>query len=316
MTGRAGFQRKTVWAACVLLCGAVPVLAAGARGTSAYQFLQLGVGARPSAMGGAFAGVGGGVSAVYWNPAGLAGLERCELSMTHALWLEDITYTNLAAGVPALGGTVGVAFNLLATRGIQQADNTGTRLAESYDMVDSMQLVSYARRWGDLSLGVNLKHISSRIENEDSTSYAADLGALYGGLKPMGRTLTLGVAAQNLGTEAKYVEEAAPLPVILRAGAAMDLFKGLLVSADAVYKEEEVRLHAGAEFTTGLGSVDVALRAGYNDESAGALGALSGLTLGMGIRWGDYQLDYAWKSFAELGMTHGITLGIKFGGRL
>lgn len=299
-------------ALCLPLC-APAAYAGDAAGTSAFQFLQLGVGARPSAMGEAFAGVAGDVSSVYWNPAGLAALDRGELSVSHALWLEDITYSSLAGGLPVNGGTVGASFNVLNTGAIDKADNTGLRLGDSYNMAEVMALLSYARQFGALALGANLKFISSRIEEETAQSVAADLGAIYGGLSVRGRRLNLGLAVQNLGPKAEYVSETFSLPVTVRAGAALEAYKGLLLVSDLVYREETVDIHAGAEYSRAFGAVVVAARAGYKDDTVKELGSLSGLTAGLGVGWTDFRLDYAWNSFTDLGATHRLSLGIKFG---
>jgi hypothetical protein len=300
-------------AAALLLC-CNPVFAAGARGTSAFQFLRLGVGARPSAMGEVFAGVAGDVNAVYWNPAGLAGIKRRELSLTHALWLDGITYSNIVCGQPVHGGTVGAAFNVLNSGSIQKADNTGLRLADSYNMAEVMGILSYARGLGNMALGVNLKFISSRIEEETAHAYAADAGVLYSGFRPWGMKLSVGFAVQNLGTKARYVSEAYPLPAIVRAGGALEAGKGLLVVSDLNYAEKDIRIHAGAEYTRAFGAFVAAARAGYKNDTVKELGVLSGLTAGAGLKWNEFQLDYAWNSFTDLGITHRISLGVKFGG--
>ena len=309
----AGGCRTIALAVLAAQCCPGFVFAGSAQGASAFQFLQLGVGARPSAMGEVFAGVAGDVNAVYWNPAGLAALERGEVSMTHALWLEDITYSNIAYGRPALGGSIGAAFNILNTGAIQKADNNGLRLADNYSMSDMFGQVSYARAWGNLALGTNLKYISSRIEEESAHSYAADFGALYSGFRLWGRRLNAGAAVQNLGTKARYVSEENPLPVITRAGVSLELSKSLLLASDMNYTEKDASFRAGAEYTRKLGELLLAARAGYKTDTVKELGALSGLTAGMGIKWSDYQLDYAWNSFTDLGITHRLSLGIKFG---
>ena len=300
-------------AAALMLC-CNPAFAAGARGTSAFQFLQLGVGARPSAMGEVFAGVAGDVNAVYWNPAGLAGMKRRELSLTHALWLDGITYSNIVCGQPVKGGTIGAALNVLNTGSIQKADNTGLRLSDQYSMSEAMGLVSYARGLGEFALGANLKFITSRIEEETAHAFAADVGALYGGFRPWGRKLSVGLAVQNAGTKAKYVAEEYSLPVIVRAGGALEAVKGLLVVSDLNYVEKDINIHVGAEYTRAFGAFVAAARAGYKNDTIKELGALSGLTAGAGLKWNDLQLDYAWNSFTDLGITHRISLGVKFGG--
>lgn len=286
---------------------------AGGPGTGAFQFLQLGVGARPAAMGEVFTGVADDVNAIYWNPAGLAGLERREATLSHALWLEGITYSNAACALPVQGGAVGVAFNVLNSGDIPKADNEGERLSDNYNMLDAMGIISYARGWGELALGVNLKFISSRIEEEYAHSYAMDAGALYSGFRPWGRRLRLGLAVQNAGTKAKYVSEENSLPVIIRAGGALQLFKSLLVASELNYTDKNINSRYGVEYTRAFGAFAVAARAGYKYDTVKELGALSGLTAGMGVKWSDYQLDYAWNSFTDLGVTHRISMGIKFG---
>jgi hypothetical protein len=313
MTAHKNIIRAAALAAACLLRGAASVHAGEGAGASAFQFLQLGVGARPSAMGEVFAGVAGDINSIYWNPAGLAALDRRELSVTHALWLEDITYSNLACGLPVDGGTVGVAFNVLNSGAIDKADNTGLRLSDSYNMSDVMGILSYARPAGGVALGANLKFISSRIEEETARAYAVDLGAQYGGLRLRGRRLSLGLAVQNLGGKAGYVAEKFPLPVTLRAGGALELYKGLLLASDLVYREENADLHAGAEYTRAFGTVLAAARAGYKSDTVKELGALSGLTAGLGLGWSDFRLDYAWNSFTDLGVTHRFSLSVKFG---
>ena len=71
-------------AALVSLLGAVAParaqvsLGSQREGTSSATFLRIGVGARAEGMGEAFVAVANDPSAVFWNPAGLASLQRRE----------------------------------------------------------------------------------------------------------------------------------------------------------------------------------------------------------------------------------------------
>ena len=75
-------------------------------GTSSATFLRIGVGARAVGMGETFVAVANDPSAVYWNPAGLASLQRRELSISHVQWPADVTYEHLTLVLPSrrLGG--------------------------------------------------------------------------------------------------------------------------------------------------------------------------------------------------------------------
>jgi len=53
-------------------------------GTTAGEFLKIGVGSRATAMGGAFVAVSNDVSSLYWNPAGIAKLEKNEILTSHS----------------------------------------------------------------------------------------------------------------------------------------------------------------------------------------------------------------------------------------
>jgi hypothetical protein len=47
------------------------------RGSTAGAMLEIGVGARAEAMGGAFVAIAEDPSALYWNPAGITKLKNC-----------------------------------------------------------------------------------------------------------------------------------------------------------------------------------------------------------------------------------------------
>lgn len=60
------------------------VLNLGYAGEYAGDFLTLGVGARPLAMGGSFAAIADDSTAAYWNPAGLGNLTHSEAGFMHS----------------------------------------------------------------------------------------------------------------------------------------------------------------------------------------------------------------------------------------
>jgi len=61
-------------------------------GTTAAAFLKIGVGGRALGMGQAHATQAEDVTAVFWNPAGLARLEHTQMLFSHFDYLVDMRY--------------------------------------------------------------------------------------------------------------------------------------------------------------------------------------------------------------------------------
>src|SRR5512142_3359573 len=89
-----GLMRK--WLGMAMGCLCLPTLASAAlisgTGTTAATFLKIGLGPRAVALGESYAGVADDVSAVYWNPAGLAELDGPEFTAMHTFWLESMYF--------------------------------------------------------------------------------------------------------------------------------------------------------------------------------------------------------------------------------
>ena len=80
-------------------------------GTTAGQFLKIGVGARANAMGGAYVAVDYGLESSYWNPASIARIPgQGEAAFNHSTWLVDTQYDYAGFSVNSSAGTVGLYF--------------------------------------------------------------------------------------------------------------------------------------------------------------------------------------------------------------
>ncbi|MDI6704536.1 MAG: PorV/PorQ family protein, partial [bacterium] len=175
-------------------------------GITSATFLKIGVGARATGMGEAACAVADDANAIYWNPAGLGFFEEKQVSAMYNILFEDIKHGFVGYTHPFKSCTLGGAINYLDTGEMEKTTRAD----------DLAGYITYARRLGGkLSLGVNLKYIQQRIEEEKATCYGADLGILY---KPF--KLRLGLAVQNIGTKLKFIEEGYSLPLNIKAGAA------------------------------------------------------------------------------------------------
>lgn len=305
-------MRKTPLIITAMTVAAAFALAAEA-GTSTAAFLKIGVGARAAAMGDAAAALAEGPEALYWNPAGLATLERRAVSFTHNEWLADVRYeyAGFSYPFPAVG-TFGLAASLVTMGDLVGRDEQGNYTG-NFSASDLALTVGYGRRlWSFLAAGLTAEYVSSKIEAEEANTFAGGAGVT---VNPPLRGLSAGVSVAHAGGEMTFVEEGAPLPLAVRGGFAYQLpFGGnnhrFTVAADALkYRDTDTYGNAGVEYWL-LNAV--ALRGGYKFNYD-----LDGLTAGMGFRYAPAAAlalgaDYAYGHMGDLGSTHRVTVGVMF----
>ena len=278
-------------------------------GTTSCNFLKMGVGARAAAMGEAYTAVGDDADSLHWNPAGISLLEGASLKAMHNQWFEDVKLDYIGYA-RSLGdkGALGLSAKYLWMGAMEKttaANPAGT--GEDFNAYDAAAAITYANKiGGKLGLGASLKLIRQVIDDEDGNAYAGDIGAIYQATDKM----TLGASVNNIGSEMKLVEEGFPLPAEGRVGAAYKAFKNLLLSADVKSDAENVSAHIGSEIKV---IEALALRAGFKTDTISDIDTMSGLSAGIGINIANLMLDYAWVPYGDLGDTHRISLGLKFG---
>ena len=75
-------------------------------GTSGAQFLQIPVGARAEAMGGAIVGLTDDASSIFWNPAGLLKINNVQAHFSYMNWFDLFDFN--AASLVYNAGEFGV----------------------------------------------------------------------------------------------------------------------------------------------------------------------------------------------------------------
>jgi len=290
-------------AAASLCAGATPARAGEAKvGTSGAQFLKIGAGTRPTAMGDAFTAVADDVNAVYFNPAGLSQLKSAELTAMHTQWFENIDYAFGAFALPTAAGTFAISAATLEVadirkRGLDESDQG------SFTNVDSTYALSYGRRWGDtLSLGATARLIKAQIDSASASSWGGDVGVLK---KFADTPYSVGLAARHFGQEVKFRDEGDPLPFVVDGGASGRFVNDhLLLSLKlSLPRDNDLQYGAGVEWAERASDgFRYAARAGYHTLGTDADGA-SGVTVGAGIGYRRLDLDFAWVPMGDLGNT-------------
>lgn len=294
--------------ACALLFGH-PVWAGGS-GSTAFDFLNITIGARQIAMGGSGVAIADDLYATNINPAALGKLWREETSFLYTRWFQDVSLQYMGYAHPTLRwGTFAASLSRLGYEDIQGFDISGKRTT-SLSARDLMGQFSYGwlafdRIWA----GATLKILQEKLHTNTATAIATDLGILYKpDLEGWPPSSSIGLSIRNIGTRPRFIEESADLPLTLQVGAAFrPFFEGLTLSTDLTKERaKNVTAQLGLEY---LARGILAFRIGYN--STYDIG--SGIGFGFGLRAWDLQFDYAFAGFSDLGNTHHFGLTFRFG---
>lgn len=306
-----------------------PAAAAGP-GTTAAPFLLLGYGSRPLGLGEAYVAVADDVSALHYNPAGLAfpatpfqgpSPRAYEALYSHSLHLEGISIDQL--------GFIKRPFGLSVTH--LRVPDLERRTAETADpeggfgATDLGVGLSYGRVVSGVGVGGTLKLIRQSIGTDSASTYTTDLGLLR---RFERHPVSVGAGVSNLGGSIRFVEESFPLPLTVRAGAAYGMTKSfphvLSLQVDLPRGSDPV-IRIGAEY---LGFGPFSLRAGYRTfpgqqrdvalgrslgRTASGLTEFYGMFMGVGFRSSLGVLDYALTPYGELGNSHRLSFSFSFG---
>ena len=311
-------------------------------GTTAAQFLKIGVDARATAMGNAFTAMEGDVSSIFWNVAGLANVKRIETMFVNNDWLAGVDFHYLGLALPLRGiGVLGLSVTSLTVpddkvRTVTKPEGTG----EYWGAQDLAINLSFARKLTDkFSIGGNIKFIQQTIWHSHANTFAMDLGALfvtpfkgirlgaslanYGGeLRMTGRDQKLSVDPDliNQGNvefiNALYETDAFPLPLIFRVGLSGELVRTkalrLSYAIDALHPNDNTEaVNTGFELAVGE---TFFLRGGH--ANLFRENAEEGLTLGGGLHyrlWGTQailRIDYSYVDFGRLKYVNRVSIGI------
>jgi hypothetical protein len=181
-------------------------------GTTTAAFLEYGYGGIGISMGDACVSHVNDITAMYWNPAGMAFMPQSEAQFIHQPWLVDISSTFIGVGavIPSLG-TVGlsvihVGYGDMEVTTVGAQEGTG----EIFSVDDYAFSLGFARRLTDwFSFGINAKYITSTIWHMSASAFAMDLGVVvktpfFAPSETRDGGLRIGMSISNYGTRMQY----------------------------------------------------------------------------------------------------------------
>jgi tetratricopeptide (TPR) repeat protein len=291
---------KLILAAALLLTR-ISSSASGLGASYGAEFLGLGGGARPLAMGEAYAAAADDVSSIIYNPAGLAYLNRPQFLAMYNSYFAGVSQRLVLAAFPTRFGRFGIGYTDLASGDIPGYDAGGTP-TEPFSASSNSVSLSYANKLREnLFFGFSVKGISEKLEKITASTYAFDAGVQWA----MNQHLKFGAAASNMGPGLSFVDENTPLPVSWRAGAAFTtgaVGRRLTLASDAVAYQDLIQTNLGIEYSP---HEILVLRAGYKGGQA---------RMGMGLFFKNFSFDYAYSPHQYLGASHQFSIGLEAGG--
>lgn len=271
------------------------------------SFLEIPVGARENALGGAGVALVSGPASVTFNPAAAALMPR-SAALMHNRHFADTRAQFV--GVTFRRGRFAVTPHYRGTRvaDIEYRTYATREPVSTFDAVNSAVGAAAALRCGNnFAVGITGHYLYQKIHVESADGWAIDAGVMVRELAP---GLTLGATAQHMGRMNEFAFESPTLPTTLRAGAAFERavsnYGSVLVTAEGnAVRENTPVFRGGIEYRA---PDYLALRAGIVEGLAA-----QALSLGLGFFVGPYRLDYAFIPFREnLGDGHrfALTFGI------
>jgi hypothetical protein len=307
-------------------------------GASGAQFLQIPIGARAEAMGGAIIGLSDDASSVFWNPAGIVKVNNFQAFFSYIDWFNmfDVNAASIVYNAGDAGSFAAsmIAFSTGKMEITTETEPNGT--GRFFDAGDFALGISYARYLTDrFNVGISVKYVSQRIWNETASGFAFDIGTQY--LLDF-QNLTIAMSMTNFGGDMKYdgpdldftyrkddnfpvsrltpsrlTTEEYPLPLNFQVGIGFDVFNASFVkmkgAIDVTHpNDNQERAHFGTEFSF---FDRIFVRGGYKlnyDDQSFAFGA------GANLLWSGNAIyfDYAYSIYDILPSVHRISLRLSF----
>jgi Uncharacterised protein family (UPF0164) len=304
----------------------IPILGNQRAGTAMAQFLKIGVGGRAVGMGESFVAVANDASALYWNPAGIAQMQKNEVIFSHVNWPVDVQheffgYVHHLGGVNAIGASVtSLHTDDLAETTEFQPFGTGRFVAFG----DIAAGLTFARKMTDrFSVGVTVKYIEETLAELHARNVLVDFGTYYWtgfgssrfavsvvnfgtNIKPAG-TVTF-----RDGTRTNSFQDFAP-PTIFRIGFATEIIQNQQHQVTTAIQlnhpnDNAENVNLGVEYWW---KSMLALRGGYRaniDEESFTFGG----GLSIPLSFFQLNLDLSYTDFGRLGNASRFSANLKF----
>lgn len=296
-------------------------LTAADKEQAGFDFLRMDKSARAAALGGAFVTVAGDINSLYYNPAGLVSISKPQIQASYSNQLFDFksaTFT-YAQSYKDLG-VFSVGFYLLDYGQFDEYDMIGNRTG-SFGANDLLFSLGYSNTIiPNLSYGVSLNYIQSKIQDYNASAVGVNGGLLYQIPEQM---LNVGLSINHLGTAIDgFLDTKEKLPLNYQIGVSKQLEHLPLILNMKIqqYQYNQNNDENGLYWALGgelLLSDYITARLGYNSRSAEEKvdvnqDRFAGISFGLGIHKNHWGFNFGTVSFGILGSITHLGLTYKF----
>ncbi len=277
----------------------------------AAKYLDLVAGAAGAGMGNAYIGLANNACSIFWNPAGLANMQRISgewnVFISHNIWIMSMMADNIAIakkfekiGIFGLGLTY---FNAGSLEKYDIDENNKYVEKGTFTPYVLTGILSYSNSMDkDIDFGVNLKYIIDNIDNSISNTFSFDIGIRY--FSPI-KNLNFNLFAKNFG--GKLGDFILAKEVSFAISYSLDINDYLLnfdydicgeVNNNPIYR-------FGIEVKT---PYILILRTGYRTDNSLITEGFKDINFGIGIESDNKIIDLSFEPYGELGNSIQISI--------
>jgi len=313
-------------------------------GETVFAFLNLPTSPKQIALGGATLTNRNDVSQTLWNPSAVNTELDGDLAVNYVNYIADISVGSLsyAKSFNPKYGTAFLGIQYISYGDLERTEASGPEVLGVFSARDIAFSLGYGYQYKDISYGINVKYVTSKIDTYNSSAILFDVGATYIDpnssfvaslvIRNSGKQLTTFLdreeeISENVILSAEYRLEHVPLKLFATIDdiSNWDISEPNPTESDTDIEtgeetEEEISEFANAFRHLSLGAElwpekKLNIRIGYNhrrsqefqlDETRTA----SGLSYGFGFNGKRIKFDYAFAKFQEGAKysTFGLTL--------
>ena len=301
--------------------------------TSAANWLKIESGVRGISMGGSQVACGTGVSGVFYNPASIAFTSSSEVYYSKSYYLAGISHNTIGYVTRLSPSDYFGLYMFYLNSGemkvttVISPDGTG----EMFSVLDFSVRFLYGKQLTDrLRIGVALKYFREDIYTAHMQSLVLDVGSnfntgIYG--------FVLGMSVSNFGPDIQFEGDALdvtvdddiavagklskitrkfPVPLTFRIGISNDIIGG-----------DKGSTHRVTLAADGINPIDYTVYGGLGVEYSWRDMAFirggtklfhdtAGLSLGGGLKWSMFAVDYAYVNYGILQETHQFGISLEY----